>query len=79
MRGLGGDANMCDGETHTHTRTQPFIVKDNINLDNHVFDHKKCEQVYDAEAMWVTPESFHCLMIIYSSLIICEYSTLSNT
>ena len=23
--------------------------------------------------MWVTPESFHCLMVIYSSLIICEY------
>ena len=27
MRGLGGDANMCDLQTHT-TRTQPFIVKD---------------------------------------------------
>ena len=30
MRGLGGDANMCDlqTDTHTDTRTQPFIVKD---------------------------------------------------
>ena len=50
----------------------------NLILSN-VFDQQKCEQVYDAEAMWVTPESFHCLMIIYSSLIICEYSTFSNT
>ena len=46
----------------------------NIYLNCHVFDQQKYEQVYDAEAMWVTPESFHCLMIIYSSLIICEYS-----
>ena len=30
-------------------------------------------QVYDAEAMWVSPGSFHCLIVIYSSLIICEY------
>ena len=45
-----------------------------LNYHYHVFDQQNCEQVYDAEAMWVTPESFHCLMIIYSSLIICEYS-----
>ena len=28
--------------------------------------------------MWVTPESFHCLMVIYSSLIICEYFTFNS-
>ena len=28
--------------------------------------------------MWVTPEAFHCLMVIYSSLIICECFTFNS-